>query len=103
MALSSWRGTFSTSGISALLALIGIIITAILVCNNVRGNILLGILITWGIGIICQLTGVYVPNPDAGFASSSRPTSRAASRFPRLHPLPSSWISPTSSRLVLRR
>lgn len=79
-------GTFSTSGISALLALIGIIITAILVCNNVRGNILLGILITWGIGIICQLTGVYVPNPDAGFASLLPDFSRGLS-VPSIAPI----------------
>ena len=28
-----------------------------------------GILITWGLGILCQLTGLYVPNPEAGFYS----------------------------------
>lgn len=62
-------GTFSTAGIGALLALIGIIITGILVCRGVRGNILLGILITWGLGIICQFTGIYTPDPANGFYS----------------------------------
>ena len=28
-----------------------------------------GILITWGLGIACQLTGIYVPNPEVGFFS----------------------------------
>ena len=32
--------------------------------QNVKGNILWGILITWLLGIICQFTGLYVPNPD---------------------------------------
>ncbi|SEH44450.1 MULTISPECIES: NCS2 family permease [Atopobiaceae] len=63
------EGTFSTAGICALLSLIGIIVTAILVCKNVCGNILLGILITWGLGIVCQFTGLYVPNAEAGFYS----------------------------------
>ena len=62
-------GTFSSAGMSALLALIGTLITALLVVKNVKGNILLGILATWLLGIICQLTGLYVPNPQAGFYS----------------------------------
>lgn len=62
-------GTFRTEGITVLLALIGILITAILVVKNVKGNILWGILITWVLGIICQLTGLYVPTPDAGWYS----------------------------------
>ena len=62
-------GTFNSEGITVVLALIGILITAFLVIKNVKGNILLGILITWVLGIICQLTGLYVPAPDAGFYS----------------------------------
>lgn len=56
-------------GITVLLAIVGTIITAILVARNVKGNILLGIIATWIIGIICQIFGLYVPNPDAGFYS----------------------------------
>lgn len=63
------QGTWATQGITALLALIGILVTAILVCRNVKGNILLGILITWGMGIVCQLLGWYVPDSSAGFNS----------------------------------
>ncbi len=58
-------GTFRTEGITVLLALVGIIITAILMVKNVKGNILWGILITWVIGIVCQLTGLYVPGENA--------------------------------------
>lgn len=56
-------------GITVLIAIIGTIITGALVAKNVKGNILLGILSTWILGIICQLVGLYVPNPDAGFYS----------------------------------
>ena len=59
-------GTFNYEGITVLLALIGILITAIFLIKNVKGGILWGILITWGLGIICQFTGLYVPNADAG-------------------------------------
>ena len=56
-------------GITVLLAVIGVIITAILVVKNIKGNILWGILITWILGIICQLTGLYVPNAELGMYS----------------------------------
>lgn len=63
------EGTFSYEGITVLLSLIGMVITAYLVINNVRGNILLGIIVTWLLGILCQIAGLYVPNPEAGFSS----------------------------------
>ena len=62
-------GTFNTEGITVVLALIGILGTALFMIKNVKGNILWGILITWGLGIICQFTGIYVPNAEAGFYS----------------------------------
>lgn len=62
-------GTFSSEGITVVLAMIGTLITAILVVKNVRGNILWGILITWALGMICQLMGLYQPNPELGFYS----------------------------------
>ena len=63
------EGTFSSQGITVLLALIGILVTAILLAKDVKGNILWGILITWVLGIICQLTHLYVPNADIGYYS----------------------------------
>ncbi len=60
---------FSTVGISALLAIIGTFIMAILYIKKVKGSILIGILVTWILGIICQLTGIYVPNAESGFYS----------------------------------
>ena len=62
-------GTFQTEGITVLLALIGILITAVLLVKNIKGNILCGILITWGLGIFCQLIGFYVPDASTGWYS----------------------------------
>ena len=62
-------GTFNSEGITVVLAILGVLITAVLVIKNVKGNILFGIVITWLLGIICQLLGIYQPNPEAGFYS----------------------------------
>lgn len=58
---------FHTAGISAILALIGIVITAILAYKKVKGSILLGILITWVLGMISEGIGLYVPDAAAGY------------------------------------
>ena len=63
------NGTFHTEGITVLLALIGLLITAFLVIRKVKGNLLIGIVVTWLLGILCQLTGLYVPDAEAGFYS----------------------------------
>lgn len=60
---------FSTQGISALLALVGTAITAILYIKRVKGSILIGIFSTWLLGIGCQLVGIYVPDPDNKYYS----------------------------------
>ena len=67
--ITSFTENFNTNGICALLALLGLLFTAILHIRGVKGSILIGILATWGVGIICQLTGLYVPAPDSGFYS----------------------------------
>ena len=63
------NGTFNSEGITVVLALVGILLTAVLMLRNIKGAILLGIIGTWLLGIICQLIGLYVPNPEAGFYS----------------------------------
>lgn len=60
---------FHSIGIGAILALLGVLITGILLVKKVKGGILFGILITWVLGILCELVGLYVPNPDAGMYS----------------------------------
>ena len=62
--------TFHSVGIGAILALIGVLVTAILLIKNVKGGILVGILVTWVLGIVCELTGIYVPDADASMAST---------------------------------
>lgn len=61
--------SFSTKGICALLALIGLLITVILYIKGVRGAILFGIIITWVIGMICQAVGIYQVDAENGFYS----------------------------------
>ena len=60
---------FGNRGLCAILTLLGTIFTAILYIKNVKGSILIGILITWLLGIFCELTGLYVPDPAAKFFS----------------------------------
>lgn len=60
---------FNTVGIGALLAIIGTLVIIILSVKAVKGAILYGILITWGLGIVCQLTGLYTVDPANGFYS----------------------------------
>lgn len=60
------NGMFRSEGITVLLAMLGILVTAYLMVKQVKGGILWGILITWLMGIICELTGFYVPDPAIG-------------------------------------
>ena len=61
---------FSSVGVGAILALIGVLLTAILLVKNVKGGILFGILGTWGLGIVAEFAGIYVPNPELGMNST---------------------------------
>ena len=53
-----------TTGIGLFITFIGLMLYF-----NVKGAILWGILITWGLGIIAQFTGWYAVNPEAGVYS----------------------------------
>lgn len=65
----SFRSKFGTEGICALLALIGLFLTAILYARNVKGSILIGIIATWVLGMLCQAVGIYQVTPEEGFYS----------------------------------
>lgn len=67
--ITNFTEDFPTHGISALLAAIGLFVIVILWIKNVRGAILIGILITWVLGMICQLAGIYQVDPDNGYYS----------------------------------
>jgi len=58
-----------TSGIWAILTMLGIIITSVFLIKGIRGAILLGIFATWLVGIITEVVGIYVPNAEEGFHS----------------------------------
>lgn len=62
-------GHFHTKGICAILALIGLFITAILYVKNVKGAILIGIIATWVLGMIAQAAGLYTVDVENGFYS----------------------------------
>lgn len=81
----TFHADFSTTGVTATLAVIGVLIMAILMACQVKAAVIIGIVITWGLGIICQLAGVYVPNPEIGqyslLPSFQRPTFSAFSKM----------------------
>ena len=66
--ITSFTDNFHTHGICALLALVGLFITAVLYIKNVNGAILLGIIATWIIGMLCQIAGIYVPDNVSFFS-----------------------------------
>lgn len=64
-----------------VLCIVGVIITVVLMKRQVKGAMLFGILITWGLGIIAQFTGWYAVNPEAGMYSLLPDFSGAGSLF----------------------
>ncbi|MBQ2803315.1 MAG: NCS2 family permease [Lachnospiraceae bacterium] len=65
----NFKSDFQSVGMGALLALIGVLITGFLLIKKVKGGILFGILATWGLGVVCELLGVYQPNAELGMYS----------------------------------
>lgn len=64
-----FRENFSTVGIGAILAVIGLFVVSILYIKKVKGSILIGIVVTWVLGMLCQAAGIYKVDIDAGFYS----------------------------------
>ncbi|MDE7416271.1 MAG: NCS2 family permease [Lachnospiraceae bacterium] len=65
----SFASEFHTLGICALLAIIGTLLIAVLYTMNVKGSILIGIIVTWILGMICQAVGIYTVDVENGFYS----------------------------------
>ncbi|MCR4792486.1 MAG: NCS2 family permease [Lachnospiraceae bacterium] len=78
-----FNAEFSTTGMWALLTIVGTLIIAILHVKKIKGSILIGIFATWILGIILELAGVYAPNPELGFYSAI-PSSLADFNFASL-------------------
>ena len=68
VSLVDFTENFTTTGICALLALIGTLVTAALYIRRVKGAILIGILGTWILGMLCQVIGLYVPDSITYFS-----------------------------------
>ena len=66
---STLVGLGSLSSPQVVLAIVGLLIIGVLHHYKVTGDILIGILATWVLGIIAQLIGWYQVNPDAGVYS----------------------------------
>lgn len=64
-----FAGNFHTEGIGAILALIGLLLISILYIKNIKGAILIGIVVTWVLGMVSQAAGLYIPDAAAGFYS----------------------------------
>lgn len=60
-------GSFKDAGMT--LALIGFLIILILSHFKIKGSVLIGIIATWVIGMIAEVTGWYVPDAEAGVYS----------------------------------
>lgn len=54
------------TSVAPAIAMIGVIITAVLVIKKIKGALFWGILSTWILGIILQLLGIYEVNPEIG-------------------------------------
>ena len=66
--ITSFTENFHTAGICALLALVGFFIMAVLYIKNINGAILIGIVLTWILGMLCQVSGLYVPDNVSYFS-----------------------------------
>ena len=64
-----FAGEWHTKGICAVLALIGLLLTAVLYAKGFKASILIGIIATWILGMIAQALGLYVVDAEAGFYS----------------------------------
>ncbi len=64
-----FAGNWHTQGICAVLALVGLLGTAVLYIKGVKGAILIGIAATWGLGMLAQAAGIYTVDAENGFYS----------------------------------
>lgn len=69
LSLHKFNENFNSVSVGAILAIIGVIITGILLAKKIKGGILYGIIITWILGIIAELAGIYKPDPALGMYS----------------------------------
>lgn len=83
------------------LSLIGVIIIAALDQYKVPGAIFWGILITWGLAMIAQAIGWYVPDPEAGLASVYPSFALTGISLDYLFAFDFSWISTHLAKFIV--
>ena len=54
------------TSVQVILAVVGVLVIGFMLFKKIKGAILWGILITYALGIVAQLLGWYVPNPEVG-------------------------------------
>ena len=54
------------TSVQVILCTVGVLVIGFMLYKKVKGAILWGILITYALGIVAQLIGWYVPNPEVG-------------------------------------
>ena len=63
-------GTIHSTGMGVLLCIFGIFLIGVLMAKKVKGAILIGIVGTYLVTIVCQMVGLYIPNPALGMYSA---------------------------------
>lgn len=63
-------GSIHSTGMGVILCVLGVFLIGFLMAKKVKGAILIGIVGTYLATIVCQMTGLYVPNPAAGMYSA---------------------------------
>lgn len=64
-----FAGNFHTEGICAILALVGLMLTVVLYFKGIKASILIGIVVTWILGMLAQAVGLYTVDVENGFYS----------------------------------
>ena len=96
-------GTMQTAGVYVILAFIGILLMSWLLHKNVRGGILIGMIVLWCFGMLLEVAGLYVPAPDKGFFSMipSAIISMPASMAPTMFKLDFSFVQTMDFLVVM--
>ena len=92
-------GNLASPGV--VLALAGLLIIGVLQHFKVPGGILLGIIITWILGIVAELVGWYVPDPAAGVYSVIPAFSSDAFAAPLLFDFDFGFIAKNAPAFIL--
>ncbi len=58
------KGDFNVQDVAAILAIVGTVLTAVMLVLRVKGAILFGIFATWILGMVAEAAGLYAPDPS---------------------------------------